>query len=965
MKTTHSDRNHPAIVALAFGLLLPTNLQAFTEVFNTEGTVNWVCPAGVTSITVECWGGGGAGGSAFRFSGATGTNHAGGGGGGGGGYAKTIAVAVTPGQTYTVTIPAPAANPLPAVDGVTVDGADVNFAGDSVTTTAAGGKGGVSVSTSDNIPVAGAGGLGADSADGVGDVVFSGGDGAQRPPQAAGAGGGGAGDTEDGVDATPATGGAGGADGGGKGGNGVSGNRDGFPGSNAGGGGGGGRSQIAGAGKPGGTGGLGQIRLSDGVAFVSVKDDNTDNLNLISSWTGGIPGAADLAIWDSTVTTANTTVLGVDLAWAGIEIQNPGGLVTIDAGNTLSLGFAETDIDMSAATADLTLNCDLALSGINIWDVSAGRTLTVAGNATGAGPVTMQGGGTVHVSGTGTYSGNNTISAGTTAQLGNNDVLPGTFEINGTLDLNTYNENLNGFNGSGIVDTVAGGNPTLTIGFFGQGGNFTGVIQNTAGTLNFVKQGQGTQTLSGANTFSGTVAVTNPATTGTLVVNNLDALQNVSGITLEAGAALSLPLDTTTIAAPITLDGGGKIISPDPAANEIDTVTLNGAIGGTGDLVIRNNSTANTRPIVVLGGAGTYDGNTSISNNTGTLAVQQTVADALPATTELTIENVGGGSGRYAEYDLNGFDQTLAGLTSTGAMADRAVIANSSASGSTLTINNFDDFTYSGVLGASGYPAGAFDPVLGGDNFGLTKNNEGELILSGVLAYTGDTVVNDGFLVLNSINPNNEASTVTISDVAFAILDLNYTGTDYVNALVIGGVSQIDGEYGSTASGADNGGQGVGFFDDYFFGGGTITVGEPAGYVAWAAGFIALTDTDESLDFDLGGLETGIEYVVGGDPTDGSDDISLAPTSSVVGTDLVFEFRRTPLANNDPNATIIVEYGSELDDWETAVDGVDGVTITENIGFYGADDQVVVTLPDTLAVDGKIFARLDVVIATP
>src|SRR5205809_2118880 len=68
-----------------------------SQTFSTSGT--WTCPAGVTSITVECWGGGGAGG------GATG-NPSAGGGGGGGSYVKNTALAVMVGTTYTVNVAA-------------------------------------------------------------------------------------------------------------------------------------------------------------------------------------------------------------------------------------------------------------------------------------------------------------------------------------------------------------------------------------------------------------------------------------------------------------------------------------------------------------------------------------------------------------------------------------------------------------------------------------------------------------------------------------------------------------------------------------------------------------------------------------------------------------------------------------------------------------------------------------------
>lgn len=56
----------------------------------TSGTGTWVCPQGVTSVIVECWGAGGGGG---------GGNSQGAGGGGGGGYAKNT-ITVTPGTTY-------------------------------------------------------------------------------------------------------------------------------------------------------------------------------------------------------------------------------------------------------------------------------------------------------------------------------------------------------------------------------------------------------------------------------------------------------------------------------------------------------------------------------------------------------------------------------------------------------------------------------------------------------------------------------------------------------------------------------------------------------------------------------------------------------------------------------------------------------------------------------------------------
>src|SRR5688500_18573866 len=67
-----------------------------------------------------------------------------------------------------------------------------------------------------------------------------------------------------------------------------------------------------------------------------IKADNADALNLTSSWVGGVvPTTSDVAVWDSSVTAANTVLLGADLSVAGLRIANPGGAVTIHAGNTL------------------------------------------------------------------------------------------------------------------------------------------------------------------------------------------------------------------------------------------------------------------------------------------------------------------------------------------------------------------------------------------------------------------------------------------------------------------------------------------------------------------------------------------------------------------------------------------------------------------------------------------------------
>ena len=70
------------------------------------------------------------------------------------------------------------------------------------------------------------------------------------------------------------------------------------------------------------------------------KADNTDNLNLGSSWTGGTPPtSSDVAVWDSTVTAARANTLGASTNWQGIQISGVQGAPTVNP-NVWALPFS-------------------------------------------------------------------------------------------------------------------------------------------------------------------------------------------------------------------------------------------------------------------------------------------------------------------------------------------------------------------------------------------------------------------------------------------------------------------------------------------------------------------------------------------------------------------------------------------------------------------------------------------------
>ena len=146
-------------------------------------------------------------------------------------------------------------------------------------------------------------------------------------------------------------------------------------------------------------------------ATLFVKTNNATALNVAGSWTNNaVPGAADIAQWDATVSDVNNTTntLGGSMSWSGIKVVDPIGsvvIVTNASGNVLTLGAG--GIDMSAATQNLTIGAGVTLSdyAVQTWSVPTGRTLSLTGPFTrsGGAALTCAAGGTVNMT-SGTYS---------------------------------------------------------------------------------------------------------------------------------------------------------------------------------------------------------------------------------------------------------------------------------------------------------------------------------------------------------------------------------------------------------------------------------------------------------------------------------------------------------------------------------------------------------------------------------
>jgi autotransporter-associated beta strand protein len=236
----------------------------------------------------------------------------------------------------------------------------------------------------------------------------------------------------------------------------------------------------------------------------------------------------------------------------------------------------------TAGTTFSNPNGGFTLAGVNTAINVPGAT-TIAEPITGGFALTKTGGGVLTLSGANTYTGGTVISAGT-LKIGVANTLPvGNVTDNAVLDLNSISTTIDGLSGLGVVDTLTGGTPILTVGANGGGGTFTGFIQNSLGTLSLTKIGAGTITLSSGYSHSGTTLVGG----GTLSVATTLALPGAPGSVIVSNATLALD---ASIGTPLPVSN--LVLGTNGTAS----LTLNSAangINGSGNLTLQDNATIN------------------------------------------------------------------------------------------------------------------------------------------------------------------------------------------------------------------------------------------------------------------------------------------------------------------------------------------------------------------------------------
>jgi autotransporter-associated beta strand protein len=321
---------------------------------------------------------------------------------------------------------------------------------------------------------------------------------------------------------------------------------------------------------------------------------------------------------------------------------------------------------------------------------------------------------------------------------------------------------------------LAGTTPTVTVNPMGTGKTAT-ISAIIEGAVGLTKAGNGTLTLSGINTYTGTTSIN----AGILAITNNNALGTTSsgnGTTVSNNAALRLDGNGLNVAEPLTIRGDGSnfsgalnnavgtntysgLITVDPAgsarirAAASTTLNLTGGVtnAGTGALALTANGAIQiTTTPLTLGSGNTLNvyeigtvtlGVAGSTFGTVTPAWQGTLkagaANVLPSASILSLGGTGGVNAGTGTFDLAGFGQTIGGLRTTALVSEGTrTVTNSSGTATTLTVNQSSNTTYDG----------RFTSALA-----LNKQGVGTLTLNGPASntHTGLTTVTGGTLELN------------------------------------------------------------------------------------------------------------------------------------------------------------------------------------------------------------------------
>ncbi len=618
---------------------------------------------------------------------------------------------------------------------------------------------------------------------------------------------------------------------------------------------------------------------------------------VIGEQTGSITAVPTISLNSLTINGSCTLIS------TGAKIITITGTFSVADGATLSLGTStSTNLDLTLAagssgiihgtgilnlnstagngylhcSGSLTIEAGALITGNQNFRLFPASTLVI-GNPGGI--AASGASGAILLTGTRIYQNANYVYNGSAPQITGNGLtstLPVTLTINnsagvtlsdsldfggllnmvsGTLNISGYNVTVGSLAGSGNI-TGSANSLLISVGSDNTSTEYSGVITNgTATSIALTKNGTGTLTLDGANSYSGLTSIKK----GTLKLGGAgDGINTplgtaASGTIISATASLDLNGFTLGTAEALTIYGSGisgsgvLINSSATSAGYSGLITLGSAssiIANAGDINITNTGTISGNFALTLGGTGNGSIASIIGTGTGAINKNGTGTWTLSGINTFTgLVNINAGTLKLgaagnststplgltggarttissgAALDLNGYTLGAAEpltINGTGPSGGGALTNSSSTAvsysglitlGSTSSIvaNAGDiNITNAGTIGGAAYGLtldgsgnGSISSVIGTKSGTLTKNGTGTWTLSGANTFTGAVTINAGILKLGAAGGATNTPLGTISSgttvSSGAALDLNGFTLGTAESLTLSGTGISNG----------------------------------------------------------------------------------------------------------------------------------------------------------------------------
>jgi fibronectin-binding autotransporter adhesin len=505
--------------------------------------------------------------------------------------------------------------------------------------------------------------------------------------------------------------------------------------------------------------------------------------------TSGSPGSSSIALSSGTsliVNRSNALSLTQVISGSGSFTQAGTGNTTLANNNTFTgtTTISSGTLQLGAGGATGSVASSLIVNHGTLI-LNRGDSLTWTTAVSGSGGFTKEGLNTVTLNASLSYTGPTSINAGR-LQAGAALSLPVsdfTIAPGAAFAANGASVGIASLNGAGIVENgSASTSSTLTV---NGPGSFTGMVQNgSTAPLSIVKSGSGTQSLDGANTFTGAVSIT----AGTLSTNSLANGGSPSGL----GASSSLPAN-------LLLDGG--TLRYTGGATSTDRRFELGPNGGTLDASgsgAVSFTAANDLSFTAAAGARTL-------TLTGTsTAANSFAAKIIDGSSPTSLVKDGGGTWTLTNSNTYSGGTTLhAGvlsISSSNAIGSGSVTfaggslesTQSMSIGNSLVVNNASNgvTVSAGVLTINGAISGSFP---------LYKDGPGRLVIAGS-SNTVPTVVQSGTVQGSAANAGASISLATPA----AVFEFNQSTADTYGGIISGqGGISLTGSGGLTLTGAN------------------------------------------------------------------------------------------------------------------------------------------------------------------